>query len=97
MRRHNEGVEGFTHTHALEWLRDEFGDRRAGGAAVAHREQAVLEVFDRRREERERVRELVHERSGGEGRGAQGGAGEQDRGRQERGGGPEREVYDLDR
>lgn len=97
MRRHNEGVEGFTHTHALEWLRDEFGDRRAAGAAVAHREQAVLEVFDRSREERERERALVHERSDGQERGAQGRDENQDRDYQDRGGAPERGGYEFDR
>jgi hypothetical protein len=31
VRRGNEGLEGFTRNHALEWLRDEFGEKRAGG------------------------------------------------------------------
>ena len=55
MRQHNEGVEGFTHNHALEWLRDEFGEQRARGAAVVHSEHSALDFFERQREERQRM------------------------------------------
>lgn len=54
MHRHHKGVEGFTQEHAIEYLRQEFGDERAAGAVMAHREQTVLEFFDRTRQERER-------------------------------------------
>jgi hypothetical protein len=76
MRQHNEGVEGFTHNHALEWLRDEFGEQRARGAAVAHSEHSVLDFFER---ERERTRSLVPQRGDDPWRGPQGRA--EDRGR----------------
>jgi hypothetical protein len=89
MRRHNEGVEGFTHSHALEWLREEFGEKRAAGAAVAHREHSVLDLFERGREERERTRSLVHERGDDPWRGPQGRAEDRDRVHHDRGG-PER-------
>lgn len=56
MREFNEGVQGFSKDEAIEWLRDEFGDRRAAGAALVNREQEVLEIFERRREEHERTR-----------------------------------------
>jgi hypothetical protein len=62
MREHNEGVEGFTKDDAVSWLRDEFGDRRAAGAALVNREHEVLDMFDRRREEHERT-QPGHERS----------------------------------
>ena len=55
MRRHHQGVEGFAEAQAIEFLRDEFGDSRAAGAVMAHREQAVLEFFERTRQERERA------------------------------------------
>lgn len=80
MRRHNEGVEGFTPTQALEWLRDEFGEQRARGAAVAHRVRSVLDFFERQREERERMRSLVYERPDDPWRGPQGRAEDHDRG-----------------
>jgi hypothetical protein len=56
MREINEGVEGFSKDEAVEWLRDEFGDQRAAGAALVNREHEVLDMFERRREERERTR-----------------------------------------
>ena len=80
MRREQEGEEGFTQNHALEWLRDEFGEKRAQGAYVANREQFVLDFFERQREERERTRALVHERGDAPWRGPQGRAGEHERG-----------------
>lgn len=63
MREINEGVEGFSKDEAVEWLRDEFGDRRAEGAALVNRQHEVLEIFERRREEHERSRS-GQERSG---------------------------------
>ena len=78
MRQHNEGVEGFTHNHALEWLRDEFGEPRARGAAVVHSEHSVLDYFERQREERERS--LVYQRPDDPWRGPQGRAEDHDRG-----------------
>lgn len=78
MRRHNEGVEGYTQPQALEWLRDQFGDKRAAGAAVAHGEQYALEFFGRLREERERS--LVPERGADPWRGPRGRAEDHDRG-----------------
>lgn len=78
MRQHNEGVEGFTHNHALEWLRDEFGEQRARGAAVVHSEHSALDFFERQREERERS--LVHTRGDDPWRGPQGRAEDHDRG-----------------
>jgi hypothetical protein len=54
MRRRSEGVEGFTQAQAIEFLCEEFGDKRAAGAVMAHREQSVLEFFDRTRQERDR-------------------------------------------
>lgn len=80
MRQQNEGVEDFTHNHALEWLRDEFGEKRARGAAVVHSEHSVLDFFERQREERERNRSLVHERSDDPWRGPRGQAEDRDRG-----------------
>jgi FtsZ-binding cell division protein ZapB len=78
MRRHHQGVEGYDETRALEWLRDQFGDRRAAGAAVAHREQYALEFFGRLREERERS--LVPQRGDDPWRGPRGKAEDHDRG-----------------
>lgn len=79
MRRQHQNVEGFTQTQALEFLRAEFGDKRAAGAAVAHREQYALEYFGRL-QERERTRELVPERGTDPWRGSQGSVGDHDRG-----------------
>ena len=56
MREFNEGVEGFSKDEAIEWLRDEFGDRRAEGAALVNRQHEVLDMFERRREGHERIR-----------------------------------------
>ncbi|HEX7318655.1 MAG TPA: MobV family relaxase [Pyrinomonadaceae bacterium] len=85
MRRHYQGVEGFTEAQAIEFLREEFGDGRAAGAVMAHREQTVLEFFERSREERERNRFLVPQRGDDPWRGSQGRA--EDQGRGSRGGG----------
>jgi len=91
MRQKREGVEGFTQTQALEFLRDQFGDQRAAGAAVAHREQYALEFFGRLRERREeRDRALVPQRGDDPWRGPQGRAEDHDRGSHDRGGGPKR-------
>jgi hypothetical protein len=46
------GMKSFTSEHALAFLRDEFGERRAMGAYLVNREQAALGFFDRSREER---------------------------------------------
>jgi hypothetical protein len=81
MHRHHKGVEGFTEAQAIEFLREEFGDRRAAGAVIAHREQSVLEFFDRTRQERERA--LVPERGDDPWRGPQGGAEDRDRTRRD--------------
>lgn len=81
MRQLGEGVEGFTHNHALEWLRDEFGEKRARGAAVAHSEHSVLGYFDHQREERQRA--LVPERGDDPWRGPRGGAEDRDRPRRD--------------
>lgn len=78
MRRRGEGGEGYDQTQALEWLRDQFGDARAAGAAVAHREQYALEFFGQLREQRERS--LVPERGQNPWRGPRGSAEEHDRG-----------------
>lgn len=87
MRRHHQGVEVFTQTQALEFLRDQFGDQRAAGAAVAHREQYALEFFGRLREKREeRERSLIPQRGDDPWRGPQGRAEDRDRG-----GGPDRD------
>jgi hypothetical protein len=91
MRRENEGVEGFTHNHALEWLRDEFGEKRARGAAVVHSGHSVLNFFERQREERERS--LVYQRPEDPWRGPQGRTEDHDRSHRDhdshdRGGGP---------
>jgi len=81
IRQHHQGVEGFTQTQALEFLREEFGDKRAAGAAVAHREQYALEFFGRLREQREeRERSLVPQRGDDPWRGPQGKAEDRDRG-----------------
>lgn len=93
--RDREGVAGYDQDRALEWLRDQFGDRRAAGAAVAHREQHALEFFGRLREERERS--LVLERGMDQWRGPQGRGEEHDRGSRDRGGAPERGGYDFGR
>lgn len=82
MRRNNEGVEPFTPTQALEYLRQEFGDKRAAGAAVAHREQSAYGLFERLHE---REHSIVHERGRDPWRGPRGQAEEHDRG--SRGGG----------
>lgn len=58
MRQHNEGQETFTPGHALAWLRDEFGEKRAAGAYVVNREQSVQSLFERTRDDREIVRSL---------------------------------------
>ena len=80
LRRHHQGVEGFTEAQAIEFLREEFGDSRAAGAVMAHREQSVLEFFDRTRQEREREHSLVPERGADPWRGPQGRAEDRDRG-----------------
>lgn len=80
MRKENEGIKGFDQNHALEWLRSEFGEKRAHGAAMVHSEHALLGIFERGREERERTRSLVHERGGDPFRGPQGKAEDHDRG-----------------
>lgn len=80
MHQHYKGVEGFTQAQALEFLRQEFGDKRAAGAVVAHREQTVLEFFDRSRQERSHA--LVPER-GDPWRGPQGRAEDRDRSRRD--------------
>ncbi|MET0623595.1 MAG: MobV family relaxase [Pyrinomonadaceae bacterium] len=77
VRQDGEGVEGFTHNHALEWLRDEFGEKCARGAAVVHSEHSVLGYFDHQREERQRA--LVPERGDDPWRGPQGRAEDRDR------------------
>lgn len=46
----NEGRESFTKTDALDWLRSEFGERRAAGAYLVYQEQAAYDRFDRLRE-----------------------------------------------
>jgi hypothetical protein len=98
MRQHNESVQGFTHSHALEWLREEFGEKRAVGAAVAHREHSVLDLFERGREERERTRALVHERGDDPWREPQGRAEDRDRGGgPDRDGGPDRGGHSFGR
>jgi hypothetical protein len=79
IRRHHQGVEGFTEEQAIEFLREEFGDKRAAGAVMAHREQTVLEFFDRTRQERERS--LTPTRGDDPWRGTQGGAEDRDRSR----------------
>lgn len=79
MRRQHQGVEGFNQTQALEFLRAEFGDKRAAGAAVAHREQYALEFFGRLRDREERERSLVPQRSDDPWRGPQGKAEDRDR------------------
>jgi Plasmid recombination enzyme len=63
MRRQHEGVEGYTQDRALEWLREKFDEKPARGAYLVNREHFVLETFERRREERERVRAQVAELS----------------------------------
>lgn len=80
MRQKREGVEGFNQTQALEFLRDNFGDKRAAGAAVAHREQYALEFFGHLREKREeRERSLVPQRGDDPWRGPQGKAEDRER------------------
>jgi hypothetical protein len=79
MRRHYQGVEGFTQEQAIEFLREEFGDSRAAGAVMVHREQTVLAFFERSREERERNRSLVPTRGDDPWRGPRGRAEEHDR------------------
>jgi hypothetical protein len=81
IRRHHQGVEGFTEAQAIEFLREEFGDKRAAGAEVAYREQTVLEFFDRTRQERDRA--LVPQRGDDPWRGTQGGAEDRDRSRRD--------------
>jgi hypothetical protein len=78
MRRHHQGVEGFTQEQAIEFLREEFGDSRTVGAVMAHREQSVLAFFERTRQERERS--LVPGRGNDPWRGARGRAEDHDRG-----------------
>jgi hypothetical protein len=80
MRRRSEGIEGFTQEQAIEFLREEFGDKRAAGAVMAQREQSVLEFFDRTRQERERERSLVPGRGHDPWRGPRGRAEDHDRG-----------------
>lgn len=80
IRQHHEDVEGFTQAQAIEFLREESGDKRAAGAVMAHREQAVLEFFERSREERERDRSLVPQRGDDPWRGPQGRAEDHERG-----------------
>jgi hypothetical protein len=80
MRRENEGMKSFDRNHALAWLQDEFGDKRAHGAYLANREQSALEFFGRRNEEREKTRSLVREHSDDPWRGPQGRADDRDRG-----------------
>lgn len=53
----NEGQAEFTKADALDWLREEFGDRRATGAFLTHSEQGAYGRFDRARE-RERKQGL---------------------------------------
>lgn len=77
MRRNNEGVQPFTHTQALEYLRQEFGDKRAAGAAVAHREQSAYGLFERLHE---REHSIVQERGRDPWRGPRGQAEDHDRG-----------------
>lgn len=78
IRRRSEGIEGFTQEQAIEFLRQEFGDSRAAGAVVAHREQSVLEFFERTRQERDRS--LVPGRGNDPWRGSRGRAEDHDRG-----------------
>jgi hypothetical protein len=85
MKRENEGIEEFTHNYALEWLRGEFGEKRAVGAYVVNREHFVLDYFERERGERERARSLVHERSDDPWRGPQGRAEDHERSRRDHG------------
>jgi hypothetical protein len=80
MRQENEGMKSFDRNHALAWLQDEFGDKRAHGAYLANREQSALEFFGRRNEEREKTRALVRERSDDPWHGPQGRADDRDRG-----------------
>lgn len=84
MKRENEDLVGFTHDHALEWLRDEFGEKRARGAYLANREHSVLDLFERHREEREKTRTLVRSLSDDPWRSSQGRA--EDQSRSSRGG-----------
>lgn len=77
MRRNNEGVEPFTPTQALEYLRQEFRDKRAAGAAVAHREQSAYGLFERLHE---REHSIVQERGRDPWRGPRGQAEDHDRG-----------------
>jgi hypothetical protein len=77
IRQHHQGVEGFTQAQAIEFLREEFGDSRAAGAVMAHREQTVLEFFEHSRQERERS--LVPQRGDDPWRGPQGKAEGRDR------------------
>lgn len=79
IRQHHEGVEGFTQEQAIEFLRDEFGDKRATGAVMVHREQTILAFFERSREERERNRSLVPTRGDDPWRGPRGQAEDRDR------------------
>lgn len=85
MRRENEGMKGFDRNHALAWLQDEFGDKRAHGAYLYNREQSALEFFGRRSEECEKTRALVHERSDDPWRGPRGRADDRDRSSRDRG------------
>jgi hypothetical protein len=78
--RENEGMESFDRNHALAWLQDEFGDKRAHGAYLANSAQSALEFFGRRNEERERTRELVREHSDDPWRGPRGRTEDRDRG-----------------
>jgi hypothetical protein len=79
MRRENEGMKDFDRNHALAWLQDEFGEKRAHGAYLANREQSALEFFGRRNEEREQTRALVREHSADPWRGPRGRAEDHDR------------------
>jgi hypothetical protein len=85
IRRENERMESFNQNHALAWLQDEFGDKRAHGAYLANRGQSALKFFGQRNEEREQTRALVRERSDDPWRGARGRAEDRDKG--SRGGG----------
>lgn len=79
MRQHHQGVEGYNQTQALEFLREQFGDKRAAGAAVAHREQYALEFFGRLHDREERERSLVPQRGDDPWRGPRGQAEDRDR------------------
>lgn len=85
VRRHHQRVEEYTPDQALEWLSDEFGERRAAGAAVARQEQYALEFFSRRGDEW--AHSLVREPSQNPWRGPRGRAEDHDRGARDYGSG----------